>query len=287
MLKQSYKNNRFLSLRKKKRIFDPLLSPSNKTILNRHPKQNQLLIQSLNIMTTGLSPISKFHSNEQHASSYSTITTNINLSMNHKVKGNQPFNMKSSCIGKKEKMYTNVSINKPLIKHNTTTSVSLENLDKDTSLMKVQREKEELLQKNKEQKKLISKLLSDNDKNERKLYQMREYNRELKLTIQDLKENESQLLLLIKIIGDKGIDIEEIIDKWNEEVKKNQENESESSFLNNIDSTSNRINDSSFVPITIDEEKENKVKNSNVPKLNFNFLHKKVVKKIKNEMNAI
>ena len=169
-----------------------------------------------------------------------------------------------------------------MIKHNTTTSVSLENLDKDTSLMKVQREKEELLQKNKEQKKLISKLLSDNDKNERKLYQMREYNRELKLTIQDLKENESQLLLLIKIIGDKGIDIEEIIDKWNEEVKKNQENESESSFLNNIDSTSNRINDSSFVPITIDEEKENKVKNSNVPKLNFNFLHKKVVKKIKN-----
>lgn len=282
MLKQSYKNNRFLSLKKKKRIFDPLLSPSNKTILNRHPKQNQLLIQSLNIMTTGLSPISKFHSNEQHASSYSTITTNINLSMNHKVKGNQPFNMKSSCIGKKEKMYTNVSINKPLIKHNTTTSVSLENLDKDTSLMKVQREKEELLQKNKEQKKLISKLLSDNDKNERKLYQMREYNRELKLTIQDLKENESQLLLLIKIIGDKGIDIEELIDKWNEEVKKNQENESESSFLNNIDSTSNRINDSSFVPITIDEEKENKVKNSNVPKLNFNFLHKKVVKKIKN-----
>ena len=282
MLKQSYKNNRFLSLKKKKRIFDPLLSPSNKTILNRHPKQNQLLIQSLNIMTTRLSPISKFHSNEQHASSYSTITTNINLSMNHKVKGNQPFNMKSSCIGKKEKMYTNVSINKPLIKHNTTTSVSLENLDKDTSLMKVQREKEELLQKNKEQKKLISKLLSDNDKNERKLYQMREYNRELKLTIQDLKENESQLLLLIKIIGDKGIDIEEIIDKWNEEVKKNQENESESSFLNNIDSTSNRINDSSFVPITIDEEKENKVKNSNVPKLNFNFLHKKVVKKIKN-----
>ena len=282
MLKQSYKNNRFLSLRKKKRIFDPLLSPSNKTILNRHPKQNQLLIQSLNIMTTGLSPISKFHSNEQHASSYSTITTNINLSMNHKVKGNQPFNMKSSCIGKKEKMYTNVSINKPLIKHNTTTSVSLENLDKDTSLMKVQREKEELLQKNKEQKKLISKLLSDNDKNERKLYQMREYNRELKLTIQDLKENESQLLLLIKIIGDKGIDIEEIIDKWNEEVKKNQENESESSFLFFLDSTSNRINDSSFVPITIDEEKENKVKNSNVPKLNFNFLHKKVVKKIKN-----
>ena len=282
MLRQSYKNNRFLSLKKKKRIFDPLLSPSNKTILNRHPKQNQLLIQSLNIMTTGLSPISKFHSNEQHASSYSTITTNINLSMNHKVKGNQPFNMKSSCIGKKEKMYTNVSINKPLIKHNTTTSVSLENLDKDTSLMKVQREKEELLQKNKEQKKLISKLLSDNDKNERKLYQMREYNRELKLTIQDLKENESQLLLLIKIIGDKGIDIEEIIDKWNEEVKKNQENESESSFMNNIDSTSNRINDSSFVPITIDEEKENKVKNSNVPKLNFNFLQKKVVKKIKN-----
>ena len=282
MLKQSYKNNRFLSLKKKKRIFDPLLSPSNKTILNRHPKQNQLLIQSLNIMTTGLSPISKFHSNEQHASSYSTITTNINLSMNHKVKGNQPFNMKSSCIGKKEKMYTNVSINKPLIKHNTTTSISLENLDKDTSLMKVQREKEELLQKNKEQKKLISKLLSDNDKNERKLYQMREYNRELKLTIQDLKENESQLLLLIKIIGDKGIDIEEIIDKWNEEVKRSHEKESESSFLNNIDSTSNRINDSSFVPITIDEEKENKVKNSNVPKLNFNFLHKKVVKKIKN-----
>ena len=282
MLKQSYKNNRFLSLKKKKRIFDPLLSPSNKTILNRHPKQNQLLIQSLNIMTTGLSPISKFHSNEQHASSYSTITTNINLSMNHKVKGNQPFNMKSSCIGKKEKMYTNVSINKPLIKHNTTTSVSLENLDKDTSLMKVQREKEELLQKNKEQKKLISKLLSDNDKNERKLYQMREYNRELKLTIQDLKENESQLLLLIKIIGDKGIDIEEIIDKWNEEVKRNQEKESESSFFNNIESTSNRINDSSFVPITLDGEKESKVKNSNVPKLNFNFLHKKVVKKIKN-----
>ena len=58
MLKQSYKKNRILNLKKKKRIFDPLLSPSNKTILNRHPKQNQLLIQSLNIMTTGLSPIS-------------------------------------------------------------------------------------------------------------------------------------------------------------------------------------------------------------------------------------
>lgn len=278
MLKQSYKNNKFLSLKKKKRIFDPLLSPSNKTILNRHPKQNQLLIQSLNIMTTGLSPISNFHTNKQHASSFSTLNTNINISMNHKVKATQPFNMKTSSIGKKEKMYT---LNKNILKHNNTTSVSLENFDKDNSLLKIQREKEELLQKNKEQKKLISKLLSDNDKNERKLYQMREYNRELKLAIEDLKENENQLLLLIKIIGDKGIDIEEIIDKWNEEVKKSQEKDDESSFFNNIESTSNRINDSSFIPITIDGEKENKVKGSNVPKLNFNFLHKKVVKKIK------
>ena len=278
MLKQSYKNNKFLSLKKKKRIFDPLLSPSNKTILNRHPKRNQLLIQSLNIMTTGLSPISNFHTNKQHASSFSTLNTNINISMNHKVKATQPFNMKTSSIGKKEKMYT---LNKNILKHNNTTSVSLENFDKDNSLLKIQREKEELLQKNKEQKKLISKLLSDNDKNERKLYQMREYNRELKLAIEDLKENENQLLLLIKIIGDKGIDIEEIIDKWNEEVKKSQEKDDESSFFNNIESTSNRINDSSFIPITIDGEKENKVKGSNVPKLNFNFLHKKVVKKIK------
>ena len=40
----------------------------------------------------------------------------------------------------------------------------------------------------------------------------------LKETINKLKDNQSQLVMLIKLIEENGIDAEGIIDKWNEQV---------------------------------------------------------------------
>lgn len=53
---------------------------------------------------------------------------------------------------------------------------------------------------------------------EKKYNELTEVNQRLKENINKLKDNQSQLVMLIKLIEENGIDAEGIIDKWNEQV---------------------------------------------------------------------
>ena len=84
-----------------------------------------------------------------------------------------------------------------------------------TTLIK---DKEELNEINKEQKETIAKLINETEKKQKKYNELTEVNQRLKENINKLKDNQSQLVMLIKLIEENGIDAEGIIDKWNEQV---------------------------------------------------------------------
>lgn len=122
--------------------------------------------------------------------------------------------------------------------------------------------------------------MNDNEEIEKNISQLNNYNKHLKDKIEQLKENQNQLVLLLKIIEKNGIDIEGIIDKWNEEVEKeNEESEEKDSItINNIEQSDSRMDSALYVPITIDEgdKAENKINyKKNIPKLNFALLKRK------------
>ena len=95
-----------------------------------------------------------------------------------------------------------------------------------------------------------------------------------------------QLIMLIKLFQKTGVDVEGIIDKWNNEVEnennkeENNVNENENdnkSAFTDIQNTYEYKLDSSFTPITIDENpKEKNEKVEIVPKLNFANLHNRI-----------
>ena len=80
------------------------------------------------------------------------------------------------------------------------------------------KDKEELNEINKEQKETIAKLINETEKKKKKYNELTEVNQRLKENINKLKDNQSQLVMLIKLIEENGIDAEGIIDKWNEQV---------------------------------------------------------------------
>ena len=80
--------------------------------------------------------------------------------------------------------------------------------------------------------------------------------------------------MLVKIVQKSGVDVEKLIDKWNNEV--DMENNTEKSENFNISSVSESINDlecqvdpASFIPINIEKPVVNKKVFNGIPKLNF------------------
>ena len=88
--------------------------------------------------------------------------------------------------------------------------------------------------------------------------------------------------MLIKIIQKNGVDIESVIDRWNNEVEEEEENEKEEKYeeitskslvLDSLNDLNEKIDCSSFIPIAMKEMKtENKLKVTGVPKLNFDII---------------
>ena len=88
--------------------------------------------------------------------------------------------------------------------------------------------------------------------------------------------------MLVKIIKQNGVDIEELIDRWNNDIENEEENNSKekveeinskSLVLDSLNELNDKIDCSSFIPITVQEKKEEKkIKVSGVPKLNFDLL---------------
>ena len=85
-----------------------------------------------------------------------------------------------------------------------------------------------------------------------------------------------------KIVHRCGVDVERIIDKWNNEIDMDSyENEESSNYKKNnkdeslIDSTNelnSKIDPSSFIPINIEEPHSNKKVMKCIPKLNFDAI---------------
>ena len=160
-----------------------------------------------------------------------------------------------------------------------------ETMDLEINIKKIRKEKEELEKKASAQKKLIQKLIEDNEKMDNKYNEVYEDNIRLRNKLNSYKDTQEQLIMLIKLVQKTGVDVEGIIDKWNNEVEndsKNEENDNEIENKNKSAATDIQNNydyklDSSFTPITIDENpKEKNEKIEIVPKLNFSNLHSRI-----------
>jgi chromosome segregation ATPase len=139
------------------------------------------------------------------------------------------------------------------------------------------KEKEESENIIKKQKKLIEKMVEDNQKLENKIKNMETENYQISQKIEAQKENQEQLILLVKIIQKSGVDVEELIDKWNNEIEKENANLGSDSKINESipDSTNelnSKIDPSSFIPINIEKPLINKKVFKGIPKLNFDII---------------
>ena len=147
---------------------------------------------------------------------------------------------------------------------------------------KFKKEREELKKIYQKHERLIEKLMEDNKNLSDKIGGIEQENNKLKKKINVYKENQEQLVMLVKIIQQNGVDIEELIDRWNNDLEneeemnskeKNEEINSKSIALDSLNELNGKIDCSSFIPITVQEkEVEKKMKVSGVPKLNFDLL---------------
>jgi hypothetical protein len=147
---------------------------------------------------------------------------------------------------------------------------------------KFKKEREELKKIYQKHERLIEKLMEDNKNLSDKIGGIEQENNKLKKKINVYKENQEQLVMLVKIIQQNGVDIEELIDRWNNDIEneeetnskeKNEEINSKSIVLDSLNELNGKIDCSSFIPITVQEKKEEKkMKVSGVPKLNFDLL---------------
>ena len=151
------------------------------------------------------------------------------------------------------------------------------NLEKDYN--KYKKEKEELSNKIKEQKTSIEKLIEKNKKLDEKFNEVSQENSNLKKKYGSLKENQEQLIMLIKIIQENGVDVDGLIDKWNNEVEMEEKQAAakggEPDNTKSVDVEMIKEHEKyEFLPITVDNSKKSRSIIKGVPKLNFDALKK-------------
>lgn len=153
------------------------------------------------------------------------------------------------------------------------------NKDYEGEINKLIREKEECESTIKKQEKLIEKLKEDNDKLDNKISYILNENKKISKKIELHQENQEQLIMLIKIVQRSGVDVEKLIDKWNNDVEMENNNMSSDSNYNNTESYTDSMNElnskidpSSFIPINIEEPHINKKVLKGIPKLNFDII---------------
>jgi hypothetical protein len=184
-----------------------------------------------------------------------------------------------------------LNLSEKKIINNTSLEPQNKTVDFDSNYKKLRKEKEELEKKVSAQKKLIQKLIEENEKLDNRFTEVYEENIKLRNVLASYKDTQEQLIILIKLVQKTGVDVESIIDKWNNEVE-NEENNSEIivqnkdfSYISDKDNIKDKI-DHSFTPITINENKPTNVtKVSNIPKLNFSNLNNRIqYNQFKNEI---
>ena len=208
---------------------------------------------------------------------YKNLKPSLNKSNNSKtVKSINTNNYIINTLNLSEKKIINSSLEK-----------QNETMDLEINVKTLKKEKEELEQKSQAQKKLIQKLMEDNEKIDNKFNEVYEDNIRLRNKLNSYKDTQEQLIMLIKLVQKTGVDVEGIIDKWNNEIENENENEQEHNFIDNKNENKSAFTDiqnnydykldSSFTPITIDEPNEKKKEKIEiVPKLNFENLNNRI-----------
>ena len=162
--------------------------------------------------------------------------------------------------------------------------------DLQNEINKLIKEKEENKNLIKKQKKLIEKFEEDNDNLENRINSIIHENKKIKAKIETYMENQEQLIMLIKIVQKSGVDVEALIDKWNNEVEnmheENEVSEYKESISDEINELNSKIDPSSFIPINIEEPHVNKKVFKGIPKLNFSNINNKENKKTKFKNNS-
>ena len=143
-------------------------------------------------------------------------------------------------------------------------------------LSKYIKEKEESKNLFNKQEKLIKHLIEENKNLDQKIIKIENENKILSHKIKDSKRNQEQLVLLVKVIEKNGIDIENIIDMWNNKIQKSNYNKNGTYSNDTVDSLNEDdiMSSNSFIPI-IDQKnikEKGKIIVNNVPKLNFSTI---------------
>ena len=157
------------------------------------------------------------------------------------------------------------------------------NKDYENEINMLIKEKEENEKIFKKQEKIIKKIEEDIIKLDNKIKSIKNENQKIYKKIETYKENEDQLIMLVKIIQKSGVDVEGLIDKWNEEIDNENNNskgqynndESVTDSMNELNSKNSKISPASFIPINIEETNNHKKIYKGVPKLNFDKNKKK------------
>ena len=240
---------------------------NNTSINNKSNYNNPININNSHIIKNN----SKIPSTKQSCQNFSYINNNISHNYGNKNKISNPINtyiINTLNVSEKDFLNSGISTAKP----------KKINKDYEKELDKLIKEKEESEDTIKKQEKLIEKLEEDNQKLDNKIKSIEYENKKIKQKIESHQENQEQLIMLVKIIQKSGVDIEELIDKWNNEVEKenntnilddSNNNESLSDSINELNS---KIDPSSFIPINIEEPHVNKKVFNGIPKLNFDML---------------
>jgi chromosome segregation ATPase len=153
-----------------------------------------------------------------------------------------------------------------------------------TQLENMKKEKEETEKVYNKHDKLINRLEDENQKIEEKIIYIENENKKIKKKIKNYQETQEQLIMLVKIIQKSGIDVEKLIDEWNNEIENdtnnNIESEKDDNNINNDDESltdsnnelNKKIDPSSFIPINIEKPQINKKVLIRVPKLNLDII---------------
>ena len=247
--------------------------------INNFIYSNLKLNHSQNI--NNISKISKSKKNNTNTSNNSHIiymnNASHNYGKNNKNKSSNPINTYIiNTLNLSEKVFFGCGLINS--KHQKVAKkINKEQQNEINAIIKEKEESENIIKK---QKKLIEKMVEDNQKLENKIKDMENENYQISQKIDAQKENQEQLILLVKIIQKSGVDVEKLIDKWNNEVDDENANlEGDSINNESIPDSTNELNSkidpSSFIPINIEKPLINKKVFKGIPKLNFDIIRNK------------
>ena len=124
------------------------------------------------------------------------------------------------------------------------------------------------------QKNEIEKLTKKKKLYNQKLYLLEKENKKLNRKLEEYNSNQEQLVLLIKLIQSCGIDIDKLIDNYQNSINNTAIKDKKTKFNDSVSDIDIKVESNSFIPITIEKTHESKISKIKIPKLNFEKINK-------------